>query len=96
MESSDPLALNQVLISQYEVVQGKMTEALTWVYFNIFVEFNRLWTSKPRTIMEFNQFLDRVYDGFKDRVGPLLEEYLKNHWRLNVKILIKVKCRRQA
>jgi hypothetical protein len=56
-----------------------MTEALTWVYFNIFVEFNRLWTSKPRTIMEFNQFLDRVYDSFKDRVGPLLEDYLKNH-----------------
>ena len=78
MESEDPLHLNQVLLAMYESgIDGRLFDALTYVYFSIFVEFNRSWTSKPRTIMEFNQFLDSVYDGFRDKVGPLMEEFLK-------------------
>jgi hypothetical protein len=55
MESTDPLALNQVLVDQFEAgLSGKLYDALTFVYFRIFQEFNRAWTSKKRTIMEFN------------------------------------------
>lgn len=55
MESVDPLLLNLVLIDQYaERLEGNLYGALTYVYFRIFQEFNRQWTSKKRTIMEFN------------------------------------------
>jgi hypothetical protein len=55
MESVDPLSLNLVLIDQYgERLEGNLYGALTYVYFRIFQEFNRQWTSKKRTIMEFN------------------------------------------
>jgi len=46
------------------------------------MEFNQQWTSKKRTIMEFNQFLDSVYENsFKDKIFYLIDEYLKQIWK---------------
>jgi hypothetical protein len=56
MESRDPVQLNQVLIAFYESrqLQGRLFDAMTYIYYKVFVSFNSQWTSQTRSIMEFN------------------------------------------
>lgn len=57
--------------------QESIRDLMDYFYFKVFELFNNKWSEAKVGIMEFNQFLDRVYEqDFYQNYGKYVQEHL--------------------